>query len=134
MNYVTKILRITLAVMLSMFVFTACEDSSHDGGGKSSGSVLPGTWHLAGADGSSWYIHFGEDGNWKITNDAAGAERRVYGTYSASGSSYKGDMNNPGVGTGTISGNILNDKEIDLDFCEHWHTPYKHVAYKGTKQ
>lgn len=142
MNCIKKTLSFALAAALSMCVFTACESNDNDDGNSdggttssvSSSSVLPGTWYLVANDGSSWYIHFGQDGTWKITDDAAGSKRRVYGSYSTSGNTYKGDMTNPGVGSGTISGNILSDTEIDLDFCEHWHTPYKHVPYKGTKK
>lgn len=150
MNRFFKSMNIVLVAVLSIFVFAACEDSGDDGShgtwpnfgnsgpssssssSISSSSGLPGTWKLVAGDGSSWYIHFGSDGTWKITDDVAGSQRRVYGSYSASGSSYSGNMTNPGVGDGTISGQIQGNT-ISLDFCEHWHSPYKHVAYTGTK-
>lgn len=138
----TTIVRTALASVFFASVFTACElDGKHDGqpfhfssSSLSSESILPGTWYLEAEDGSSWYIHFGEDGNWKITDDAEGTARRVFGSFSTSGDEYSGDMTNPRVGDGTISGKVLSETTLDLDFCEHWHSPYKHIIYSGTKQ
>lgn len=158
MNSILKSVRIVFAVTLSSLVFVACEEggnsqvdeesalfvrpsstsststsSAPSSTAFSAASVLPGTWKLVASDGSFWYIHFAADGTWKITDDAAGEKRRVYGSYKTEGQNYSGDMKNPGVGDGTISGKVLSKTSLDLDFCEHWHTPYKHVAYTGTK-
>ncbi len=92
---------------------------------------IVGVWKLSGA-GGTWYAHFGSDGTWKISDDAEGSARRVYGNYTVSGGSFKGDMENPGVGEGEISG-TFQDGTMAMDFVEHWHTPYKHVAYTGPK-
>jgi len=92
---------------------------------------IVGTWSLTGA-GHTWYIHFAADRNWKITDDAAGHVRRVYGTYTLKGSSLRGPMNNPGTGTGEIAASFSGNR-IDLDFIEHWHTPHKQVKYSGRK-
>lgn len=146
-----KALLIAAMAILSLCTFTACEDDKKDNkadggsiffdGDKVKVSASPsniakksivGTWSLS-SDGFTWYIHFNEDGTWKITNDKAGTQRRVYGTYSFDGESFKGNMTNPGTGTGEISGNISGDA-ISLDFCEFWHTPYKHVPYDGMRQ
>ena len=99
--------------------------------GESSSSLV-GTWSLTDASGFTWYIHFGADGGWKITNDQGGAERRVYGSYSADGNGFSGSMKNPGVGDGRITG-VFGNSEITLDFVEYWHSPEKHVAYSGHK-
>ncbi len=92
---------------------------------------LVGTWELSGGTGT-WYIHFGKDGTWRITDDRAGTKDHVYGSYTADDSSFQGDMTNPGVGTGSISG-YYNGKSLALDFAENWHTPTKHVSYTGKK-
>ena len=105
--------------------------SSSDSGMVSSGIV--GSWSLTDSEGHTWYIHFESDRSWMIT-DGAGktTRRRVYGTYRTSGNSFTGDMTNPNVGTGEIRGSI-SGTSITLDFIEHWHNPYKVIAYTGSK-
>lgn len=110
------------------------ESSKPSESSLSASAVLPGTWQLVASDGSSWFVHFASDGTWKITDDAAGTIRRVYGSYTTTGETFSGNMKNPGVGEGTISGKLLSGTSLDFDFCEHWHSPYKHVAYTGRKQ
>ena len=108
----------------------AAYQQGSSGESNTSGTSLVGTWSLTDASGFTWFIHFGSDGNWKITNDKGGAERRVYGSYSSDGNSFSGSMKNPGVGDGRISGSF-SDSDITLDFVEYWHSPEKHVAYQG---
>ena len=105
--------------------------TSSDSGTVNSGIV--GSWSLTDSEGNTWYIHFESDRTWMIT-DGAGktTRRRVYGTYSTSGNSFTGDMTNPNVGTGEIRGSI-SGTSITLDFIEHWHNPYKVIAYTGSK-
>lgn len=98
-----------------------------------SSSAIVGSWRLVSDDGAAWYAHFDENGNWKITDDAEGAARRVYGTYTCNGSSFAGPMVNPGVGEGKIEGTLDTSSTLSLDFIEYWHTPAKHVPYTGTK-
>ncbi len=93
---------------------------------------IVGTWALTGA-GKTWYGHFAADGSWKITNDKAGHERRVYGTYTAKNGSFSGPMVNPGTGEGDIQG-TYSGTSMELDFTEYWHTPHKVIRYNGTKQ
>ena len=95
-------------------------------------SSLVGSWRLVGTDGGAWFAHFDNAGNWKITDDAAGSARRVYGTYSVSGKTYSGPMVNPGVGEGRIEGSFDGDT-MTMDFIEYWHDPAKHVPYTGTR-
>ena len=92
---------------------------------------LIGDWELTNGT-HTWYAHFLKDGTWRITDDRAGTKDHVYGTYTADDSSFQGDMTNPGVGTGSISG-YYNGKSLSLDFAENWHTPVKHVSYTGKK-
>jgi hypothetical protein len=101
------------------------------GGGVTGGGVT-GSWRLTGADGHTWYIHFDNSGNWKITDDSAGTAQRVYGTYSFKNSKAQGPMKNPGVGTGEIIAAVAGNS-MQLDFIEHWHTPHKVVKYSGTR-
>lgn len=92
---------------------------------------LIGTWQLTG-NGTVWYAHFLPNGTWRITDDRAGTKDHVYGTYTADDSSFRGNMTNPGVGTGSIAG-YYNGRSLALDFAENWHTPAKHVSYTGKK-
>lgn len=123
-----KFLKIVLLCVVSLALW-GCESGDSSSGGNS--ASLVGTWSLRNG-GSTWYIHFGSDNNWKITDDAAGQARRVFGTYSVSGNSFSGPMQNPGTGKGEIRGTV-DGSSMTLDFIEHWHTPYKHVPYVGTK-
>lgn len=94
---------------------------------------IVGTWSLTeNGTGNIWYIHFFSDGNWKITDDAAGTQQRVFGTYTHSGNEFQGPMQNPGVGEGKIGGSITNGGMV-LYFREFWHTPHKIVEYSGYK-
>ena len=133
------------ALLLPFALAAGCEDHHGDGsgpvaagggsedrGGGSENGFLVGTWKLVGNDGSFWFAHFAADGSWSISDDAAGAARRVYGTYSAKGASFSGPMVNPNAGDGEIKGTV-DGGTMSLDFIEHWHTPYKHVPYTGTK-
>lgn len=141
MNTTLRPLRLLAAASLLLFALAAgCEhdsprrdsDSSRSSSNETS-TDLVGSWRLVAADGSAWYAHFGGDGNWKITDDAEGAARRVYGTYTCNGSSFAGPMVNPGVGEGKIEGTLDTSSTLSLDFIEYWHTPAKHVPYTGTK-
>ena len=92
-----------------------------------------GTWKLTSTtDGASWYALFDKGGTWKIADNANGSGQRVYGSYSVSGSTLRGNMTNPGVGTGEISATISGGV-MSFNFIEHWHTPHKTVRYKGSK-
>ena len=92
---------------------------------------LIGEWELTGGE-TTWYLHFRKDGTWRITEDRAGTQDHVYGNYTADDASFQGDMTNPGVGTGSISG-YYNGRSLALDFVENWHDPAKHVSYTGKK-
>lgn len=111
----------------SLTLVGGCEGSS-SGGGKAD---VVGTWSLTNG-GSTWYILFASDNTWKISDTADGSKRRVFGTYTVSGDTVTGDMQNPGVGTGQIKATLSGDS-IALDFIEHWHTPYKVVPYTGSR-
>lgn len=139
----------TLAVAflsLSIALFIGCESSDSSNNvwnGESSSQEqnannennksIAGTWSLTDSDGATWYIHFNLDGSWKITNDAAGIENRVHGTYEFDGLDFNGSMVNPNVGEGRIEGRISGES-ITLDFVEYWHTPHKVVSYSGASQ
>lgn len=135
-----------IALAALAFVLCGCEDdkdpawwqggapapaASTDAAKPVSGSIV-GTWKLSTSGAAPWFAHFASDGTWKITDDQAGSKRRVYGTYSTSGSSFQGSMTNPGVGDGEING-TFTQSSMSMDFIEHWHTPYKHVPYTGAK-
>jgi hypothetical protein len=137
-------------VVASVATFVGCEGGGDSNSGpygngsnssSSSTSSSPsdsqnqfyGTWELTEVGTSNvWYIHFGNNGNWKITDDKAGAEQRVYGSYNYSGNQFEGPMINPNVGEGKIGGDVT-DGVMTLHFKEYWHIPHKIVDYTGTK-
>lgn len=119
-----------LALVISI-AFTGCGGSGSDDGGGGS-AKFTGTWALTQGAGISWYILFNDDGTWLISDTADGSARRVYGTYAVNGDVATGPMTNPGVGEGEIVATLDGDT-LSLDFIEHWHNPYKHVPYTGTK-
>ena len=136
---------ISAAALLLFALAAGCEHKnrgSHDNSNDTSSantsqpatenSALVGSWRLVGTDGASWFAHFDNAGNWKITDDAEATARRVYGTYTVSGNSYSGPMVNPNVGEGRIEGSF-NEDTLTMDFIEYWHDPAKHVPYTGTK-
>ena len=96
------------------------------------GASFTGTWALTQGAGISWYMIFNSDGTWLISDTADGSARRVFGTYTVKGNVATGPMTNPGIGEGEIVATIDGDV-LSLDFIEHWHNPYKHVPYTGTK-
>ena len=126
-KFFLTVLMILTAVSMTAF-FSACGGGSDDNGD----SQFVGTWLLSGGE-TPWYMHFREDGTWNITTEKSGAGQKVYGTYSVSGSTARGPMTNPRVGVGEIVATMTGKDSFDLDFIEHWHSPYKHVPYKGTK-
>ena len=137
----TKFTRFFCMVLLALSVpllFSGCSDSDSDDGDSSgdsaggSNSKFVGTWALSQGAGTAWYIIFKSDNSWLISDTADGSAVRVFGTYSVDGNTAAGPMQNPGVGTGEIVA-VLNGSTIALDFIEHWHSPYKHVPYTGTK-
>ena len=122
-----------VALLAATALLAGCESGGDDDGGSngSGGGSVVGTWSLTNG-GSTWYILFATDGSWMISDTADGSQRRVYGSYTFNGDAISGSMTNPGVGSGEIAATISGDS-ISLDFIEHWHTPYKHVAYTGTR-
>ena len=136
--------RLALLLLSLALLCAGCEhdkDSrSSDAPANSSGSSgetskdasgLIGTWELSGG-GTTWYMHFLKDRSWRITEDRAGAKEQVHGSYKADDSSFKGDLDYPGVGTGSISG-YYNGRSLALAVHEDWTTPPKSVSYTGKK-
>ena len=134
--------RIPLLLLLVLFL-VGCEDketrswyappdtSTPSREPAKSAPGLIGTWELTNG-ATTWYMHFLKDGTWRITDDRAGTKDHVYGTYTADDSSFQGDMTEPGVGTGSISG-YYNGRSLSLDFVQNWNSPPKHVSYSGKK-
>ena len=94
-------------------------------------SDLVGTWTITGGS-ATWYIHFSDDGTWRITNDREGESLRLHGTYTVDGGRFSGPLTNPGVGTGMISG-TFSGNSIVLDMVQYWYSPYRHVPYTGAR-
>ena len=127
-----KFLWLSLLALAIPLAFTGCSDSDDDGDSGGGSSNFVGTWALSQGGGVSWYLIFNSDGSWLISDTADGSARRVYGTYSVDGNVASGPMVNPGTGVGEIVATLDGDT-LALDFIEHWHNPYKHVPYIGTK-
>ena len=113
---------------------TGCED---DGGGGGQNDFV-GTWLVTKHDDSpstSYYV-FDADGSFYKTRSGEGPNGAVHlsGTYSANGGTLSGDFTNPGIGSGEIKASINDGGTMEMDFIEHWHTPYKHVPCTGVRQ
>ncbi len=123
-----------VAVVAAMGLTTACEKNGGDGDKSSGGSVV-GQWAAVNqADqGKTWW-KFNADGTFAMYDDGAFARRHLGGTFSQDGKSVKGPFTNPRVGEGEIDATISDDgKALQIDFIEHWHSPYKHVPISATK-
>lgn len=120
-----------LVAAVACGLLAGCEGGGSGGGGDEAGGDVVGTWSLTHA-GSTWFITFNPDMTWRISNNADGSGQRVYGNYTVDGSTVRGPMVNPGVGTGEIVATV-DGNAITLDFIEHWHTPYKVVPYTGSR-
>jgi hypothetical protein len=113
---------------------TGCED----GGGDSGTGAFEGTWLVTKNDDSptSSYYVFSPDGTFYKTRSGEPPNGSVHlsGRYSVDGGTLRGDFRNPGVGTGEIVATIKSGGTMEMDFIEHWHTPYKHVPCTGVKE
>lgn len=99
---------------------------------SSANARFVGTWELtSGQDGSSMYILFDANGTF-VMKDTLSGPVHMRGTYTVSGSTATGPLTNPGVGDGEIVATVDGDA-MALDFIEHWHDPYKHNLYTGSK-
>jgi hypothetical protein len=123
-----------MAVAAALWFGTGCEQ---DGGGDSDNSAFVGTWLVTKYDdspSSSYYV-FNQDGTFYKTRSGEPPNGNVHlrGVYGVDGGTLKGSFTNPGVGSGEIVATIKNGT-MEIDFIEHWHTPYKHVRCVGVKQ
>ncbi len=115
---------------VAMLMLAGCE-----GGGGSDGSAAAGTWQFrSGETGTiSWWV-FKDDGSFVTYDNEQLTAAHIRGTFSQDGNTISGAFVNGSVGNGEISGTIADDgKTMQIDFIEHWHTPYKHVPYSATK-
>ena len=138
MNVMTWSRRIAIAALagFALLALSGCDDGGGgDGGGTSS---VVGKWELyegtsvSGAPAEWW--QFNEDGTFAYFNNSDFTSKHLGGTYSQDGKKVTGTFTNPGVGEGEIDVTLSDDgKTMQLDFIEHWHSPYKHVAWTGVK-
>ena len=123
------------ALLAFAFAFVGCEsggsDSNSSSNSSSSSNDFVGGWKLTSGS-SVWYLYVYTDGSCKLCDSADESKPHLSGTYSVSGSTFTGNMTNPGVGEAQIVAS-LSSGTMSLDFIEHWHTPYKHIAYTGAK-
>lgn len=112
---------VALSVASMMFV-SGC-DKNDDNSSGSGGKSVVGTWSTGGDSRTV----FRADGTWDEFDDPQLTARHLGGTYTQSGNHVSGTGVNPGVGDLEIDGTVSDDAEtLQLDFIEHWHTPYKH--------
>jgi len=131
----------------TMVLFAGCEvngggddNGNNDGSNddKKPGGSVVGTWAMnegttATGNYVSWWV-FNADGTCNMYDDAGLTAKHLYGTYSQDGNKVTGPFTNPGVGDGELDCTLGDDgKSMQMDFIEHWHSPYKHVPYTGTK-
>lgn len=138
----TLIRMMSMALAAAGIVFmTGCESDGGDddgGGGQSGGSVV-GTWEMneGSADTGanvSWWV-FNADGTMTMYDNAGLTAKHISGTFTQDGNKVTGPFRNPGVGDGELDCTLSDDgKTMQMDFIEHWHSPYKHVPYFGTKK
>ena len=121
------------ALLTFAFAFAGCESGGSDSSSSSSSSSnsFVGGWKLTSGS-SVWYLYVYADGSCRLCDTASESSPHLTGTYSVSGSTLTGNMTNPGVGEAQIVAS-LSSGTMSLDFIEHWHTPYKHIAYTGAK-
>lgn len=126
------------AVVLAVCAFVpGCESGGGDDDKGGSNSVV-GKWAMnegstANGNAVSWY-QFNADGTFVQYNDSGFTSAHLSGTFSQNGTKVTGPFHNPGVGDGEIDCMLSGDgKSMQMDFIEHWHDPYKHVPFTGTK-
>jgi hypothetical protein len=132
-------------VIGGMFILIGCSGGGGSSGGSSSssttttttttttaaGSEFVGSWRMSDSN-DTFYFYF--DSNNTFVGCDVPDRTRVHfsGTWSVSGGTLRGPFTNPGVGTGEIVCTITNNV-MSMDFIEHWHTPFKHLAFTGSK-
>ncbi len=128
------------AVLVGLMVamMAGCDNGNSDGGGGNGGgggASVVGKWLMvSGESGSTGYWEFFANGDFTMFDDAGYTVAHASGTFTQSGAHVTGTFENPGVGDGEIDCTLSADSQaIEMDFIEHWHDPYKHVPFTGTK-
>ncbi|MDF3129588.1 lipocalin family protein [Kiritimatiellaeota bacterium B1221] len=117
---------------------TGCDDGGGGGGGNAAvaaDNAFVGTWLIQKEDTTSYWV-FNSDGTFSKYRAGAplGESLHFNGIYTITNGTLTGDFLNPGVGTGEIIATINENEVMQMQFIEHWHTPYKEVACIGFKQ
>ena len=120
-----------------LLVNAGCEDGGGSSGGGG-GSVV-GTWAVkqgttpSSTDPDTFWVFY-DNGTFTYFNDSSLSSEHLSGTYTQDGSHFFGPFTNPGVGEGEIDGTVNDDGEtFQMEFIEHWHSPYKHVDQAGIR-
>ena len=124
-----KLFGLVLLVLVLPLAFCGC--GGGDGGGGDGGGDFVGQWHVSGSQGN-YYVTFNDDGSVIMADEPNGGPH-LAGTYSVSGDTASGPLNNPGVGEAEFIATLTGDNTMDFEFIEHWHSPYKHVPLAGTR-
>lgn len=122
-----------LLALVIPLAFAGCGGDSGGSDDNAGGdNDFVGSWALThSVDGSAMFIDFNEDGTF-VMKDCVDCGAHMTGTYTVDGKTASGPLENPGVGEGEIVAELDGDA-LTLDFIEHWHNPYKHVPYTGSK-
>jgi hypothetical protein len=122
-----------LLALVIPLAFTGCGGGSDSGGGGSGGSgKFVGTWQLTQVDdGTTMFAIFAADGSTVFARNASGSSVAMSGTYTVDGNTAVGPLHGA-PGEAELSA-VIDGDAISYDFIEHWHSPYKHNRYTGSK-
>jgi hypothetical protein len=144
----TKMIRYGLLgiVLGAMAMMTAgCSGGGSSSGGNSTaaattaaatGSEFVGAWSMS--EGSnpngtiSFYLYIESNNTFVICDNPDKTRPHMSGTWSVRNGTLNGPFTNPGVGAGEIVCTI-NNGIMSMDFIEHWHDPFKHLAFSCRK-
>lgn len=131
-DFLKQACAVALAVAAAVAV-TACDSSDSDDDDDVNSVV--GRWAMVSqANGERTWWEFFADGTFAYYNDPGFSSKHLNGTYTQDGNKIRGPFTNPGVGTGELDCTLSADGHtLQMDFIEHWHTPYKHVPHIGTR-
>ena len=100
-------------------------------------SKFVGSWALHNGNSSSGpitsYLHFETNKSYVMSDGPDKNHPHVTGTWSVTGDTLNGPGNNPGVGSCEVVCTVDGNSVIHVDFIEHWHSPYKHIPFSGSK-
>lgn len=112
------------------------DDDSSTPAATPAASPFVGEWLMSpGSSPSSQvdlYLFIEPNNTFVMSNTNDKTHPHMTGTWSVTDNTFHGPFTNPNVGEGEIVCTI-NNNVMSIDFIEHWHDPYKHIAYAAQK-